>query len=535
MSDHKHLIAREAVDLEVRFTATGEDGTLEGVAVRFDTVDAYRTSFDRRAFTWEGQSLPLLWSHRPDEVLGSVRSIAPDGDGLKITAKLNLDVQRAREARSMLLAGDIAGLSIGFKRLADEARAGGVRHITKARLVEVSLVAVPAVPGSTVTSVRNAAGAAPEEDTMSEHTETAPDVAAMEARFATVETRLGERITTELRGIADRLAAVETRANRPAIGNPANPEGDLERRAFLDYVRHGEQRMGADEARALTVADSASAGYLAPEAIGSEILKALVEASPIRQYARVVSVSAQSIKYPRRLTGPAATWTEESAETTESTPTYGETTLTPYELRTFIDVSQALLEDNAYNLESELVTDLAEAFGVTESAAFVSGDGDGKPKGLINASGITQVKTGNAATLGTAPADTIIGLYHSLPTAHAQRACWIMNRTTLGSLRTLKDTTGRFLLVDPVSAGMPLTLLGRPIVEAVDMPNVAANAIPIIFGDLQGYRIIDRVSFSLLRDPFSQATKGRVRLHARRRVGGDTTHPDRFVQLKVAA
>lgn len=87
-----------------------------------------------------------------------------------------------------------------------------------------------------------------------------------------------------------------------------------------------------------------------------------------------------------------------------------------------------------------------------------------------------------------------------------------MNRTTLGELRQIKDDNGRYLLVDPISQGMPMTILGRPVVEAVDMPDVAAGAVPIIFGDLQGYRIVDRVSFSLLRDPYSQATKGNVRL-----------------------
>lgn len=358
-------------------------------------------------------------------------------------------------------------------------------------------------------------------------------VAAVE-ELRTAATEFQTRQTTELRGLTDRLANLEVRANRPGPGNlPAQTAPEV--RSFISYVRTGVERMPADETRALTVASDTSAGYLAPDAYGSEILKALVQFSPIRQYARVISISAPAIKYPKRLTGPAATWTEESADSTESTPTYGETVLTPYELRTFIDVSQALLEDNAYNLEGELAADLAEAFGVTEATAFVSGDGTGKPKGIVAATGITEVKTGAAATLGTSPADTLIGLYHSLPAPHAQNAVWLLNRTTLATLRQLKDSTGRYLLVDPVAASAPMTLLGRPIVEAVDMPNVAANAYPIIFGDLQGYRIVDRVSFSLFRDPYSVATKGHVRLHARRRVGGDVTHPDRFVKLKVSA
>lgn len=144
----------DRIDLEIRFGAPGEDGTFEGYAVKFGVVDSYRTSFTPDAFAIEGRSLPLLWSHDPSQVVGSVRQIAADASGLKIVGKLNLDVQRAREARSMLLAGDVRGLSIGFRRLADQPGPNGTRQITKAELAEVSLVAIPSVPGSVVTSVR---------------------------------------------------------------------------------------------------------------------------------------------------------------------------------------------------------------------------------------------------------------------------------------------------------------------------------------------------------------------------------------------
>jgi HK97 family phage major capsid protein len=126
-------------------------------------------------------------------------------------------------------------------------------------------------------------------------------------------------------------------------------------------------------------------------------------------------------------------------------------------------------------------------------------------------------------------------MFHKLPNAHAQNAVWLMNRNTLGTIRKWKDGQGRYLVLDPISEGAPTTLLGRPVVEAVDMADIGANAYPIMFGDLQGYRIVDRVGLSLLRDPYTLATKGQVRFHARRRVGGDVTHPDRFVKLKVAA
>lgn len=368
------------------------------------------------------------------------------------------------------------------------------------------------------------------------------DTSAVEKALAnlsqTVDSRLGEveKKAADLGKLGTRLDEIEKKLARPAIGGKASEDEEkkTETKAFESFCRHGVERMGADEAKALTVSTDTAGGFLAPEEFGGEILKKLVQFSPIRQYARVVSVSAKSVKYPRRVSGPSATWTEENTDRTGSEPVYEQIALTPYELATYIEVSNALLEDAAFDIGSELSADLAEAFGVTEGTAFVTGDGNGKPKGLLAASGITEVKTGAAATLGTAPADTIIAMYHALPSVFAQSGVWLMNRTVLGSLRTLKDSTGRYLLADPVSAGAATTLLGRPIAEAVDLPNVAANAYPILFGDLSGYRIVDRVALSLLRDPYSAATKGNVRFHARKRVAADVTSPDRFVKLKVA-
>ncbi|WP_348525978.1 phage major capsid protein, partial [Mesorhizobium sp.] len=323
-------------------------------------------------------------------------------------------------------------------------------------------------------------------------------------------------------------------SNVPAADND-NDAAAAERKAFIEFARKGIERMDQKAAATLTVATDASAGYLAPEAFGAEILKGIVEFSPVRAYAKVTTIAAPEIKLPRKLTGTAATWVGETDDRSQSDMTFEQATFTPYELATYVDVSNQLLEDNAYNLEGELAADLGEAFGKTEATAFVSGNGTGKPKGLLVAAGIAEVKTGNAATLGTDPAATIIGMFHKVPSVVAQNGVWLMNRTTLGALRTLKDGTGRFIMLDPITAGAPVTLLGRPIVEMVDMPDVAANAYPIMFGDLSGYRIIDRIGLSVLRDPYSQATKGTVRFHARKRVGGDVTNADRFLKLKVAA
>lgn len=202
--------------------------------------------------------------------------------------------------------------------------------------------------------------------------------------------------------------------------------------------------------------------------------------------------------------------------------TFDQVTLTPYELATYTDVSNQLLEDNAYDLQGELTSDLAESFGIAEGTAFVKGSGSGQPDGLMASAAITNaVLTGNASGFPTSnPADVLISVFHTLPAVHAQNGVWLMNRNTLGAIRQFKDGQGRYLVLDPLSQGAPVTLLGRPIVEAIDMDDIGASKSPILFGDLQGYRIVDRVGLSVLRDPFTLATTGQTPLpcaQARRR------------------
>ena len=294
--------------------------------------------------------------------------------------------------------------------------------------------------------------------------------------------------------------------------------------------------MTADEIKTMTVATDSAGGYLSPDEVGNELIKLLRQYSPLRSYAKVVSIGADAVKYPRRTGSTAATWVSETGARTASEMTFEQISLVPYELATYVPVSNQLLEDAKYDLEGELAADLGESFGIAEGAAFINGDGNGKPKGILNATGIAQMVTGAASSFPTTnPADVIIKMFHSLPTAHAQNGAWLMNRNTLGQMRSWKDGQGRYLLADPISAGAATTLLGRPIVEMIDMPDIAAGAFPVVFGDLSAYRIVDRVGIATLRDPYTLAATGQTRFFMRKRVGADLTHPDRLIKLKVAA
>ena len=346
-------------------------------------------------------------------------------------------------------------------------------------------------------------------------------------------------VNAKLAKVTTDLAVVQAKLNRPGAANdnaPTNDNSPIEAKAFNTYVRKGREALSADEIKTMTVAVDAAGGFLAPTAFGAEIFKALRQFSPIRQYARVTPIGSSEIKYPRRVSSTAAAWVSEIADRSESELTYEQVTLTPYELATYVDISAQLLEDNTYNLEGELARDLAETFAITEGLAFVSGNGLGKPTGLLTATGITEVKTGYATDFKAAnPADTLIGMFHKLPGVFAQAGAWVMNRNTLSTVRQFKDLQGRYIVLDGLADGAPVTLLGRPIVEAVDMPDIGAGTYPIVFGDMSGYRIVDRVGMSILRDPYSLAAKGQIRVHCRMRVGADCTNPDRFIKLKVSA
>jgi HK97 family phage major capsid protein/HK97 family phage prohead protease len=480
---------------------------------------------EKGAFAEASAPLPMLFSHDQTQPIGVWDSISEDDKGLTVKGRLLIDtVERAREVRSLIIEKAVTGLSIGFVTRKALPRRDGGRTITALDLHEVSPVPVPAHPGARITSTKTATAANPKDEVMLNEEGAAPDNAEVKSLLSTLEGRFTER-----------LDKIEAKLNRPATSTGDDDEAGIERKAFTGFLRKGVERMQPDEVKALTVATDATAGYLAPEQFASEIIKLLVQYSPIRTYARVVTIGASEIKLPRRTSGTTGYWTGETDDRTGSQPAYEQLTLTPHELATFTDVSNALLEDNFYNLEGELASEFAESFGKAEGTAFVTGNGTGKPKGLLAATGIAEITTGVAADFPALnPADKIIDLFHALPQPHAQNAVWLMNRNTLATVRKWKDGQGRYLVIDPISQGAPATLLGRPIVEAIDMPDVAADAYPIIFGDLQGYRIIDRVNLSVLRDPYTLATKGQVRFHARKRVGADVTHPDRFVKLKVA-
>lgn len=372
-------------------------------------------------------------------------------------------------------------------------------------------------------------------------TRSEPDDPLAAATQAVDELRTGFtefRTTAEgqLAGISEirtQLADLETRMARPrGNGNPSDDEIPIDRRAFSSFLRLGDSRMDVEEARALIVGDDTKGGYLAPAEFQAEVIKGIVELSPIRQAVRVGSTSSGSVILPKLTGRPTATWVGEDEERSETTMSYGQIEIPVHELACYIDVSLRLLEDSAINVDSEIASELSQEFAVKEGSAFSNGDGAKKPMGIQQVPGIAVYLNGHATVLN---ADKLIGLMYSLPAVYRNNGSWLMNGTTLGTVRTMKDGNNNYIWQPGLQAGQPSTLLGRPVIEDPTMPDIASGTFPIMYGDFSKlYRIYDRVGMSILRDPYTQATKGLVRFHARRRVGGGPVLTEAVKKLKMA-
>ena len=323
---------------------------------------------------------------------------------------------------------------------------------------------------------------------------------------------------------------VKARANdwmRAVVRSIARGDGALSEseRKSLDGV--------AAEMKSLSLTPDTLGGYLAPTEYVREIIKGVVEVTPFRAAARIRQTTQKAIQLPRRTGTFSAQWVQEQGTRSETTGlTYGMDEIPTHEMYALVDITNQMLEDAAFNMEAEVRAEATEQFAKAEGAAFLSGSGVGRPFGFLNNASIATVNSGAAAAL---TADGLLSVYYSIKTDYARAAVWMMNRSTIGQIRRLKDGDGEYLWAPGLAGGVPNTINGAPYVEAPDMPDVGASTKPVAFGDFRrGYVIVDRIAMEMLRDPYTQATSGAVRMIFRRRGGGQVVLPEAIVLQNVA-
>lgn len=377
--------------------------------------------------------------------------------------------------------------------------------------------------------------------------ETKTVVDKLNGRVGELDTKITAQVAESEKKLTDRIGALEAKGTRLAIEpDPSKPRVTEAKTAFLSWCRYGDQvtpeerkhlipwTPGPEERRALAVGNPTAAGYLAPTEYVREILKGIIEFSPIRGIARVRPTSAKAIQVPKRTGVFAGVWVAEQGTRAETTGlTFGLEEIPTHEAYALVDVSNQQLEDSAFDIEALLNEEFSEQFGVLEGAAFVGGNGVNKPEGFtINAATVAGATV--TATNDVLAAVDFMTAFYALKDGYARNGTWVMRRATIGLVRKLVGTDGNFLWQPGLSGGQPSTILDRPYVEALDMPAVADGAEAVAFGDFKrGYVIVDRVDIAVTRDPFTQAASGNVRFHARKRVGGQVVNAEAIELITI--
>lgn len=367
--------------------------------------------------------------------------------------------------------------------------------------------------------------------------------AALEAKMDTLNTDV-DRLQKSIDGL--HMAQSRPQASNGTEVALSAGANEHKQAFYAGYVRKGvEGNLQNLEEKALNIGTDAEGGYAVPEQLDGTIDKLMRDVSPIRRIANVVQIGSANYKKLVNTVGAASGWVGETDARTETTaPQFAEVIPSLGELYANPAATQSMLDDGYFNVESWLAEELAEEFGQQEGAAFINGDGVNKPKGILAHSVSTSDDSSRAfGTLqyiatgidgdfaASDPSDILVDLIYSLRPAYRAGAVFLMNTNMVAEIRKFKDADGHYLWRPSLAEGVPATLMGYPVVEAEDMPDMASDSYSIAFGNFEkGYIITDRMGTRVLRDPFSN--KPFVHFYTTKRVGGGVVNSEAIKLLK---
>ncbi|UZE47598.1 phage major capsid protein [Rhodopseudomonas sp. P2A-2r] len=364
------------------------------------------------------------------------------------------------------------------------------------------------------------------------------------------------RIDAALDSPHRRMDELTLRQARPALDGTWHGPSDAaaqdaigreHKSAFDLYNRSGaSDGLRQIETKAMSIGSNADGGHLVPEELERSIAERLTAISPIRAIAAVRNISSSVYKKPFMIAGPATGWIGEADPRPQtSSPNIDALGFPAMELYAMPAATANLLEDAAVNLDEWLAGEIDQVFAAQEGTAFVSGDGVNKPKGFLSYTNVAQASWswGNIGTIASGaagafaasnPSDVLVDLIYALRAGYRLNAHFVMNRRTQSAIRKFKDSTGVYLCQPPATASGRASLIGFPLDDAEDMPDIAAGSLSIAFGDFRrGYLVVDRQGVRVLRDPYS--AKPYVLFYTTKRVGGGVQDFDAIKLLKFAA
>lgn len=314
---------------------------------------------------------------------------------------------------------------------------------------------------------------------------------------------------------------------------------------FSNWMRKGDSYSNQPDAmKSLSVGSDPDGGYFVEPDTSGRIVTKIFETSPMRQVANVMTIGTNALEGIYDLDESDAGWVGETQSRPETgTPKIAAWSIPVHEMYAEPRITQKLLDDSMVNVEAWLADKVSTKFARKENAAFVNGDGVGKPRGFLTyASGTTLPGTiqqrntgvsGGFAT-GSAGADILISTIYGLKQGYRSGSNWFMPRSATAEVRKLKASDGSYLWQPGIMAGQPATLLGYSVIEFEDMPDIAADSLSIAFGDMnEAYQIVDRVGVRVLRDPYT--AKPYIKFYTTKRVGGDVLNFESIKIIKFAA
>lgn len=372
-------------------------------------------------------------------------------------------------------------------------------------------------------SKRDESGIVSDEDTAT-YEKMEAEVLALTREIELLERQ--QEMDAKFRSVPDRPILNSPSADL-GFGNHATATGRASNEYSLAFWNAMRSRIISND---LAVGTDSQGGYLVPEEFNRTLVQSLEEHNIMRQLARIIQTSTGDLQIPVVATTGTAAWVDEAGEIPTSDGSFGQVLLSAHKLATMIKVSHELLNDSAFPLESFLAQDFGRRMGTLEEEAFLVGDGTKKPTGVLNTA---QVGT-TAAKATDISFDEVMDLYHSLKSPYRNKAVFVANDLTVKSLRKLKDSNGQYLWQPSIVAGTPDTILGRPVYVSAYMPQIAAYAKAMAFGDFSYYWIADRQgrTFERLQELFSATDQ--VGFKATQRVDGILTLPEAVQVLQMA-
>jgi len=339
-----------------------------------------------------------------------------------------------------------------------------------------------------------------------------------------------------------------------------SPEAIEYKERFEKWFRKGESRdftendLRALEGKALSVGSDPDGGFTVLPEIDQAIDATIKLVSPMRQVATIRQIGTAAYKRFINIHGTTSGWVGEAeARTSTTTPQLKEVEIPVHEIYASPVATQSLLDDSFFNIESWLSEEVNLEFAYQEGVSFISGNGLKRPRGFLTETIAANSATETYGTIGyiatgasgafasTAAGPPIVqggDVFHdvvqALKSGYRANAQWLANRRTVAKVRQLKDLYANYIWQPGLQAGQPSSLVGYPVVDMEDMPDIASNSYSIAFGDWKrAYTIVDRIGTRVLRDPYT--SKPNVIFYTTKRVGGKTTMHEAIKLLKFAA